>query len=304
MEEHLFDAEASATPEAVPNDRRWHDLIMSSISGSTPSSSSEPSIDEKVRAWAERSGRALELRVARACMAQGATVRPSFPYLDPLTQLVREGDVQAEWSWKHPLQDSYNCSLLAIIECKSGSGKPWVAFYPSGHQRLGLDSLRNWVARSWAPSEEIAAHVASRWIGSPPFDDANPATHIVAANLAESSRKHDAADNDKNDAWDAVRQVLSQTEGVHRRYTPRTPEGEERGVFIVAAVVTAAPLFTCRLGDDGSIKVDPVDSLTVMGHGPEGERQRVHVVRESELPRFAGDLRRSAANANGDGFAG
>ena len=87
-----------------------------------------PSVDDelaRITTWVERSGRALELRVARIFQRAGADVRMSHPYMGQ--QQARETDVLADFPWL--ALGNADARLTVIVECKHSADKPWVAFY-------------------------------------------------------------------------------------------------------------------------------------------------------------------------------
>lgn len=241
-------------------------------------SADEDSTLEYVRKWIESSGRGLELRVARTMRRDGATgVDQSFYYTDPLTGVRREGDVRARYEWESPLAGRF-AQLLAVIECKSNNKHPWVAFYDS---KLGLSSrLDHWFFAHGTQDTRVADPLASQWAGEPPFDDRRLATHIVAA---RSSRDGDGS----NPAGDAVRQVGSTAVA---QYCDWLEQADKRraAIFVAAAVVTAAPLYTCALNREGEVVVERVEHLVVMGDS--GKPRRVHVMNENHLPTFGRGL--------------
>ena len=97
-----------------------------SVSTSTVRTMGDP-LDDKVAAWVESSGRALEMRVARAFHRVRARVEPSFIYDDVQSGKSREGDALATFEWSSP--SGAAMSLEVVVECKHSIGKPWVAFY-------------------------------------------------------------------------------------------------------------------------------------------------------------------------------
>lgn len=236
-------------------------------------------LSNKVVDWVETSGRALELRAARILAQHGATVTTSFPYVDvspPNAQ--REGDVLADFPYVG--FNASRCLLRLVVECKNTSDKPWVGFYgeTQGPSEPSLDSIAVFAHGSHVGIVEPAKD----WIGNSPFD-APAASHIVTA----------LGKDEQNPANNAVRQALSAAHSVKQSYV-KTPydsvSNGARGWIILAGVVTTSPLFTCRLGEEGSIEVDQVDRIDVWGHGPDGKPYRVFVLTEGELGAFSAGL--------------
>jgi hypothetical protein len=108
------------------------------------------------------------------------------------------------------------------------------------------------------------------------------ATHVVAAFTKESL----------NPATDAVRQVISAAEAQRRDWLTR--QRPTAAVFVVAAVVTSAPLLACSITREGELQLSRVDHFAVWGHTAEGKRRRVVIMNEGHLPSFASSLARMA----------
>lgn len=237
-----------------------------------------------VRTWLEASGRGLELRTARAFRKHGAKpVAQSFLYVDPETQKQREGDVLANYGWSG--MEDVPCTLTAVVECKSGRDKPWVAFYDRSFSR-GAE-LANWVAFAHGPFTGITQPLTDLWVGEPPFDENRVATHVAAAHTDES----------KNPANDAVRQVMSAARAQRAEYI-RTQNTAKRGLVVVPVVVTAAPLVECALDSDGEVQLKSIASFVLAGGWEGGQARRVFVLNEDAVPGFSLSLRRLADRAH------
>lgn len=237
-----------------------------------------------IRAWLDKSGRVLELRAARTLGQAGAVVQSSFTYTDPNSGTRREGDVLARFAWTG--QEDIPCSLTAVVEVKSGTKHPWVAFYDRSLTRRG--DLDSWVYFAHGPFVGITEPLLDRWYGEEPFDVRQVATHTVAAHVADTGKNH---------ANDAVRQVLSACEAVKQRYIQR--QGTDRvGLVVLPVIVTNAPLVRCSLDAKDEVHIEQIDSFQVWGSGPASEPRRVYVVSEECLPHFAASLRRLARAAN------
>jgi hypothetical protein len=239
----------------------------------------------QLHTWVEKSGRALELRVARTLRTAGkASVQQSFTYLDEVTGLVRESDALARFRWTS-LND-VPCDLTVAIECKSRNDKPWVAFYD---RRIASSSnLHNWVVYAHGPFVGITEPLSDLWLGEAPFSDMQVATHVVEALTSDG----------RNRANDSVRQVLSCAASVKANYLKnQSPKGP--ALVLMAAVVTAAPLVTCTLDGSDKVVMTQVDHFQVWGNSADGRRARVFVLNEGALPQFASGLRDRAMAAGG-----
>lgn len=229
-----------------------------------------------VRGWLESSGRSLELRTARSFRSHGATTKQSFLYADPETGKQREGDVLALYGWTG--ERSIPCALAAVVECKSGRDKPWVAFYD---RRFAWGSvLESYVAFAHGPYTFTTEPLADLWLGHPPFDERRIATHVAAA--------HDS----KNPANDAVRQVMSAVRAERAEYIDT--QEVKRGLVVVPVIVTEAPLVKCELDREGEIQLEPVSSFVVAGGWERGQTRCVFILNEEAVPTFSDSLRHLA----------
>ena len=234
--------------------------------------------------WLEKSGRALELRVARSLRKHGkAETTLGAHYEDVKTGVVREGDVLANFKWTG--MNAVQCSISLTVECKGSSKHPWVAFYtdaPSINDR----NLENWLIFAHGPFNGITQSMESAWPGNPPFTYDKVASHVVAAHT----------DDSHNPAQDAVRQALSYAAAVQADYI-QNQVTRRVGLACIAAVVTSAQLMSCRLDASGNPHLELVNDFTVWGYGSGGKRNRVYVLSESALPDFAKHLEERAGEA-------
>lgn len=241
------------------------------------------SILDGIARWVEDSGRALELRVARAARQCGASgVALSFTYDDPVQQTKREGDVLASFSWVGPLNAA--CSLQLVVECKSGKEKPWVGIYDGRLAKVG--SLPDWTYFAHGSFTAITDSLSDLWAETQSFLIHAEASCLVAAHSG-----------DKNPAGDAVRQVLAATEAQRIEYL-RTQSTARRGLVLIPAIVTAAPLIACRLGATNEVQLEEVDSIVVRSHDANAQPCRVYILNEKTFGRFAQDLEQCASVAN------
>lgn len=244
--------------------------------------------------WLETSGRTLELRTGRAFRtAKAGPVRMSFEYTDTKTGTVREGDVLAEFRWTGP--ENLPCSITAVVECKSSRKKPWVAFYE--RQLSFPTSLSKVVAYAHAPFQGGLEGLDSVYLDVDIFNERDMASSIASA-FGKDPNSNDSSE--PNSASDAVRQVLSATSAMRKKYV-ESFHTDKRGLVLVPMVVTAAPLFKCRLDAAGEVELEEVEQLVVEAPW-EGDTARVIVLHETELPVIAAQLR-AITNLAGRGFS-
>lgn len=237
----------------------------------------------KVDDWVERSGRALELRTARVLKAAGAdVVQMSRRYEGTTTEQHREMDVFAAFAWR--AAPGVNAQLRVSIECKSSKDKPWVAFrddwsFPQHDLFEGSFIFKHgsYVGLT-KPLEDL-------WKGLPPFSPTYTMAHVATAELG--SRK---SGDGRNTAHDALRQAMSGAIALQAEYIKSQGSMTKKAHLVIAAVVTAAPLFTCHLDDNGHVITEQVEKFAVWEPRRDGRPTLVFVVSESALPQFANEV--------------
>ena|SRR5215207_4853532 len=253
---------------------------------SRPRSDRLPSVDDelaRITTWVERSGRALELRVARIFQRAGADVRMSHPYMGQ--QQARETDVLADFPWL--ALGNADARVTVIVECKHSADKPWVAFYDDT-SNWPMDSLDDWAAFAHGTFPALTEDLVPLWRGHVPFTAPRTAALVVSALGAER--------NDKNFANNAVRQALSASAAQRLEYL-RLDEPSRRGLVVLSVVATTAHLYDSWLDGDGQLVITPVDGFDVWGHDAHGQRRRVFVRNEAALRDLAEGLRNRVIDA-------
>lgn len=230
---------------------------------------------DKVSEWVETSGRALELRTARA-MREGYPlhVNQSLAYADPETGKQREGDVGATYHW---WMGDAAASLDVAIECKSGTNHPWVAFYD--HRTVDSPYVGEWLLLNgdWTSDELLSLGVS--------WDAQEALTSVRAASHAMSALGKDS----NNEAHNSMQQAMSFARSLAARNLKYVSVAQERKMSkaikaAVAVVVTQAPLFDCELTSDGEVNLQPVDRFDVyLDLGSAGGLKRVCVRNEGSF---------------------
>ena len=233
---------------------------------------SESTLPERLADWLETSGRALELRTARAFRAHPAVRRAeqSVAYEDVNSKHQREGDVLAVYHW---LTGNLAVSLEVAAECKGAVDRPWVAFYD--HRRFTPLEARAWFQTVGAWPAEHQAELISEWHQSNVLLTDRVATHAVSAFGKDS----------KNDVHDAARQALSFAMARAKNTTRYTgdPADAEPMTAVMPTVVTRAPLFTCELDEAGGVVLNQVERFDMWIYTGRYERRRVYVRSERGL---------------------
>lgn len=248
----------------------------------------DDALTARVSDWVERSGRALELRVARAFARQHADMSQARLFTDPVTSDQREADVVARWTVM--IAGGRQLSLVCVCECKAGADKPWVLFddgrsrFPERPARV-IDHLLthehlNGVTIDMAPFE-------GAWLEGYPFDEhlgiQNPVSHAIATALEQDKP------NQPNSAWRAARQVMSACYGLLADFSEKTPQ---LATVMVPVIVTEAPLFRVYLNRAGEAQTERViQGVLVTQSHDGGSRRAIFVMNEKVLQGFAAELR-------------
>ncbi len=239
-------------------------------------------LTEKLLQWVEESGRALELRVARAFTAQGGAkyVRQSVPFQDPnVPSTTREGDVLAGYHW---IANGLSITVEAIIECKSGQGHPWVAFFDDMWVRPDKPDELATIGGEW-PKEDLNA-LAAAISKSGVLRTVEMPTHALSAMGKDSV----------NSVMDAARQAVSFARS--RSTVAASFADDPKGTMPVAAsipiVITEAPLFTCRLSESGEIELEEAERFDVWVRTSQYSRVRVLITTETKGRELAAEFSR------------
>lgn len=214
-------------------------------------------LEQEVRAWLDRNGYRLEMKVAQSLIPLSHTVEQGGQYVDAATKQVREFDVRASWSLIGVESGLHFFSVVA--ECKN-TRAPWVVF--SG----GID----WTWDTFLPVDGI--------------DSSCPTCVDVGEGVvAEAVRNIDQwgyavtekRNPDKGSSNDHAREaVLSAASAAYSmvetfRQMPMPWRANEPGpkyhnyTQAVPVVVTTSPLFACSLDERGEVLLREIEIARV-----------------------------------------
>ena len=240
---------------------------------------SKEDLQAKLEQWLETSGRALELRTARMFRGQPSArlINQSMAYEDVNTKQQREGDVLAVYHW---ITTELAVAVEVAAECKSAKANPWVAFYDDRH--VIPDDSDYWFLTAGEWPRDYLDRLVGAWQMSSTLTTDRVATHAVSAFGKDSN----------NQCQDAAQQALSFARA--RGQGPTRYMGDPEELTCVTAVlpvvVTAAPLFTCELANDGEVVLTPVERFDMWIHLEKYEKRRVYVRSEAGLKEMADAL--------------
>lgn len=264
--------------------------------GSTVASRSAPNLTDRhnasvnndmevnLRDWLRRSGRDLEMQVARAGRDAGADVIQSSGYVDPLTQHQRETDVIVSFG----REGSSIPPVNLVVECKSAPGDHWVAFLHKGGKISSSPiihhSLGRWYERLDEETGNVIYEDGPEWDLQPIFGgDPSPSSAIVRSDLKKQrvSPPEEAARKSTGGDWanDAVRQAVSASQGL-----------SSDALVTVPVVVTGAQLWETWLGRDNQVELERTEYARVRSGIPGKPGLLVHVMTLSRFETFVSDF--------------
>lgn len=218
----------------------------------------------KVLAWLRKGGVPLEYEVARLFRGAGFRAEQGRNYVDAIEGKTREIDVVATLL----ITTAPNTHLLAVIECKSATNKPWVI--------LTTETMPEpWVPIATGDIVEDCKRV-------PAVLDRLPLGRPHGYSVIEALI---GPDDKKDRAHDALEQVVSEAVGL---------VAAETGSAIAIPVVATAPeLFRLTIDGAGNEDLSAVDWYRIRWHGAQAHPNPtiIDVVRRSDLARYATDAR-------------
>ncbi|MFF9001641.1 hypothetical protein ACF1GW_32055 [Streptomyces achromogenes] len=249
-------------------------------------------LEVKLRKWLATQGYPLEMRTSRVFRAHDIKVTSSDYYLDKESGDSREIDITA----RLPLYDQsiptrYPAFLCPVVECKSSPGKPWVLFSggTSLHPiaRVAQRFVSSFAMKRWdAYAQRINPTIETLASSYPLFAiESDPAYSAVRSTLGTS--REDAA-------YGAMMSVTKAAHAVANKY------GQNAVQVAIPIIVVDAPIFTCKLDDDGKMQLERVDRGTItwkVGNPTFGTPHSIiTVVSESALPDLCEDIKKTASS--------
>lgn len=272
------------------------------MSGEPKSKQDDPkqTPEDSLRRWVEKSGRALELRVARMFVKAGANdVVMSRQYQgDDMSSDMREIDVLASFSATSP--NGSNHSIIVAVECKRSERKPWVGFLQDQSEPGGNRVERHFIGHRSATSrtenewEEV-------WGTFLPFNLGHTASHMTDGHGSmEGSKGNEASSRAIKQARSAALGITNEISG-RALYKPTElnqmladggfSEHNTSAFWVIAVAVTANKIYECKLDDAGEVHIAEREAMTVRVHVPGKGPRKVFVMQESAVEQFARDLR-------------
>lgn len=249
----------------------------------------EPAVITRVKHWMDLNGVGLEMKVAGAFRKQlpngrfMSSVQHSRTYTgfdeSSGVQKVRETDVVVKLT--KLIMNKLLLTTWLIIECKSSKDSTWILHYDSAQQPIftqvpfgGLWDLKH--------HQSIAA---SNIMG-------NTQTGMLSGNgisscyAVSATRDSNARGNQKNDARDAIMQVLSASKGVQEEV--ELEDGFAQLHIFIPVVVTNAPIVNVTLQLNGECKFSEAKRGLFLGNlsSESREQKGAWVVQSSDLEEF------------------
>jgi hypothetical protein len=246
---------------------------------------------DSVKSWLAGTGFPLEWQVAAAFRQANMAAEAGRPYVDPVTDTIREIDVtvavaggavkQATWSY-------------FVIECKDVD-RPWAIFTEDGGGSI-INRDRIWeatVTHEWgnAPDLDLPELVRRSPLLKPPSNLG------YAVKALPSPKGTPKSERPPDFARDALLGVSSAALGIIRDFRTAAQASDREGarVIVHAAVVTTAPLVLAHMDAQGEVHCEEVTRAAVL-HRPTVDPafRLVHIVHTSALDVFIADCRDTA----------
>jgi len=241
------------------------------------------SIQQKIKGWLEKNGYPLEMRVSRKLTEQEFGVTQSHYYEDYESGKPREIDVVARlYDYIEP--NNYvaiaELETFLTIECKSTSN-PWVVFCETKpnvwniEQALSNKAGEKLLARSRKELEKTTFYSWSRVAG-----------HGVAQALGGNEDMPYSAVMSATKAAEAQSRMALKEEAKWKNNNEHCEIC--LSVNVIPAIVITAPLFECRLGEDGNTELNQVEHSSIVLRYPRRKKGYktgvvIHIVTESAL---------------------
>jgi hypothetical protein len=214
-------------------------------------------------------------------------------------QKMREIDVVAEVEPAEGATDAPSAMLYIAVECKTTNRGPWALFLDAPPSRTEANFLGHFPYYAYRAVVDSACEAATP--GSILAPVQRPAYQVVDTGKPDLDRKQ-KSDQDRNTAWDAVRQVLDAAAALRFEHRARLA-GKTPGVgLIVPVIVTAAPLVAVWLDQTGDVEVEEVERMPLLAGTRQVatdmrgrpavarlSRSALWVVHEDDVDQFAAD---------------
>lgn len=249
------------------------------------------SMEEKILGWLKENGYPLEMRIARQLSINEFGVTQSHFYTDFESDTHREIDVIGRlYDYVQPANYFAISELetFCTIECKSSS-KPWVVFCETRPSSWNLEQ---------AAANENGRKLLIR------ARKALGKTKLVKRSLAAGHGIAQAFGGGTDVPYSAVMSSMKAAEAKARESKKQENEIVDDSstlnyclsVTAIAAVAISAPLFECRLGDNGEPELQQVQHSALAFRYPRQQKglkttSIIHVVTEEGLEEFMNDIR-------------
>ena len=244
----------------------------------------------RVESWVKAHGVGLEMKVAGAFRKK---MPPGYPFssvdhgrayigFDPTSdrEKVRETDVVVRLT-KSTMGNVW-ITVWLIIECKSSKASPWVLYYdlaqPTGFRYDPFGSLWELKHLDNITPANIGGFSSSSFLSG---------NGISSCYSLETATDPDARGNQKNDARDAVRQVIGAAKGITEKAA--LDEHHAQVHVFIPVIITSAPICTITLGMDGEYSVKETKRGLFLGRldSENATPGGVWIISESDLENFA-----------------
>lgn len=250
--------------------------------------------ESEVRAWLDRNGYRLEMKVAQSLIPLADTVEQGGQYIDAASGQVRAFDVRAQWT---VIGSEFGIHFYSfVVECKNTQA-PWVVFAGGADWTWDTSLPEHGVDSTCGVCVDLGEGVIAEAVR-------NIDSWGYAITEKRNADKGSGRDHARDGVLSAASAACSIVEAF-RRLPPaalRDPDSRYHDqALAVPLVVTTSPLFACSLDARGEIHLEEVEIARVAVRPyPEMAQVPVVIARPGAFEAFASTFTRQASGALGE----
>jgi hypothetical protein len=252
-------------------------------------------LEEKIKAWLEKTGYPLEMSVARHLQHAGFTAVQFEYYPDPNSGQYRETDVVAYEDHKN---DSIQVLLLLVFECKAAKDKPWVLF--STESRLPPS-----VAVQQRATSSHYTQILTKLSCDPVIQNSSLFSLPNRTGYSSVTAFNDKKDVSEDRTYASIMSVASACRGLIAKIGQATRAAQNIHMFATPFLILRGQLYEAYLGKDGNTQIVAINDGVLAWRNPVlANFSFVRVMTEEWLERTASRLKEEAKCSVSEMFVG